>query len=110
MDWSRIVDGYCERAGTDPDFWGEPLNAVTNIAFILAVLWVLAQARREGRLDWSVVALAVIVLAVGIGSFLFHTFATLWAGAMDVIPVQIFILVYFAVVLIRAYQLQWFWS
>ena len=110
MDWSRIVDGYCERVGTDPNFWGEPLNAVTNIAFILAALWALALARREGRLDWSVVALAVIVLAVGIGSFLFHTFATPWAGAMDVIPIQIFILVYFAVVLIRAYQLQWFWS
>ena len=110
MDWSRIVDGYCERAGTDPNLWGEPLNAVTNIAFILAALWALALARREGRLDWSIVALAVIVLAVGIGSFLFHTFATLWAGAMDVIPIQIFILVFFAVVLLRAYQLRWYWS
>ena len=106
MDWSRIVDGYCERVGTDPNLWGEPLNAVTNIAFILAALWALTLARREGRLDWSIVALAVIVLAVGIGSFLFHTFATLWAGAMDVIPIQIFILVFFAVVLLRAFQLR----
>ena len=47
MAWSRIVDGYCERAGTDPNFWGEPLNAVTNIAFILAALWAKAHKNRK---------------------------------------------------------------
>ena len=39
-----------------------------------------------------------------------RTFATPWAAALDVIPIQIFILLYFAVVLIRAYEIRWYWS
>ena len=72
VDLGRILDNYCERVGTDANFWGEPLNAVSNLAFVLAALWVLVLARREGKLDWSVGALTATLFAVGIGSFLFH--------------------------------------
>ncbi len=34
MDWSRAVNSYCER--TDPGFWSEPVNALTNAAFLVA--------------------------------------------------------------------------
>ena len=34
MDWTASIDGYCERL--DPSFWAEPLNAWTNLAFLLA--------------------------------------------------------------------------
>ncbi len=36
MDWFEQIDGYCER--TDFTYWSEPLNAVTNVAFIIAAL------------------------------------------------------------------------
>lgn len=90
MDWSAQVDGYCERL--DPSFWSEPVNAVTNLAFILAA--VLAGRKLPGSgliMGWVLVA---ILFAIGVGSFLFHTFATRWAGAMDTGPILIFILTY----------------
>ncbi len=82
------IDGYCER--TDFTFWAEPINAVTNAAFILAALWM--WRRTEGVL-WGRV-LCVILFAIGVGSFLFHTYATVWAAMADTIPIGIFILVY----------------
>ena len=100
MDWNRIIDGYCERVGTDPNFWGEPVNAITNAAFLAAALWALHEARSRERLDWSTGLLCVNVFAIGVGSFLFHTFATRWAVMMDVVPIQTMILLYFAAVLI----------
>ena len=32
--WFEPVDLYCER--TDPGYWSEPLNALSNASFILA--------------------------------------------------------------------------
>ena len=36
--WSDPIDLYCERLG--PSFWAERVNALTNIAFILALILV----------------------------------------------------------------------
>ena len=38
MEWFEAVDGYCERV--DAAFWSEPINAVTNAAFLIAAIWV----------------------------------------------------------------------
>jgi hypothetical protein len=45
---------------------------------------------------WLLVAL---VAAIGVGSFLFHTFATRWARLVDVVPIGVFMLAYLAVAL-----------
>ena len=92
MDWFEQVDGYCER--TDFSYWSEPINAATNLVFIIAalVLW-----RRSTGVPMARV-LSVILFATGIGSFLFHTHATLWASVADVVPIGIFILTYLFVV------------
>lgn len=92
MDWTQKVDIYCER--TDFAFWSEPLNAVTNLSFILAALFCWNLAVRRDRMEGLTVALLVILTSIGIGSFLFHTVAARWAGAADTIPILIFILVY----------------
>jgi hypothetical protein len=88
MDWTRAVDGYCERI--DASFWSEPINAVTNLAFIVAalVMW-----RKRGDVPRARL-LCAILCAIGIGSFLFHTFAQPWAGLADVAPILGFILAY----------------
>ncbi|MEJ6401314.1 ceramidase domain-containing protein [Yoonia sp. 2307UL14-13] len=88
MDWFAQIDGYCER--TDFTYWSEPLNAITNAAFIIAalIMW-----RRTAGLPTARV-LCAILFSIGVGSYLFHTHATQWAALADVAPIGIFILTY----------------
>ena len=89
----RSIDAYCERI--DASFWSEPLNAVTNLAFIVAAVAALVLWRRRGGGDPATMALIVVVFAVGAGSFAFHTVATVGASLADIIPIAIFIYGYF---------------
>lgn len=88
-DWTRAIDNYCERTG--PELWSEPVNAVTNLAFVVAavVMW----RRTEGRLPLANV-LIVLLAAIGVGSGLFHTVATPWAAMADVTPIGLFVVTY----------------
>ncbi len=90
MELSQTLDIYCERMSAA--FWAEPVNALTNLAFILAAL-VMAIRLRGANLPLAN-ALTVILFCIGVGSFLFHTFATGWAALVDVIPIVLFILTY----------------
>ncbi len=90
MGDSGKIDIYCERI--DPSFWAEPVNAISNLAFIIAAL--VAWRASAGRRDALTLSLILILFAIGIGSFLWHTVAERWAGAADTIPIMIFILVY----------------
>ena len=92
--WAK-VDCYCERAG-DPGFWAEPLNAVTNAAFLIAAVAAGIYLGRKGmtRGRGFVIGLILLVAAIGVGSFLFHTLATRWAAAADVLPIALFVLAY----------------
>jgi peptidoglycan/LPS O-acetylase OafA/YrhL len=90
MDWTRAIDAYCER--TDPSYWSEPINAVTNAAFLVAafVMW-----RRTRGLQMPLATTLVIILAaIGVGSYLFHTHGQVWAALADTAPILLFILVY----------------
>ncbi|MDX2263819.1 MAG: ceramidase domain-containing protein [Hyphomicrobiales bacterium] len=90
------IFNYCERA-SDPSFWAEPLNAITNLGFIVAFVFSLRAARsRPGVHGVWMYFLILTVFAIGVGSFLFHTFATPWAAAADVLPITVFMLAYFA--------------
>lgn len=92
MSWTAPVDIYCER--TDASFWSEPINAVSNLAFILAGLWASAEAHKRGVTRASVWFLIILAFCIGVGSFLFHTFATRWAAMADTLPILVFILSY----------------
>ncbi|MCT8973246.1 ceramidase domain-containing protein [Microbaculum marinisediminis] len=91
--WTTPIDIYCER--TDPAYWSEPVNAITNAAFLLAALAAYLRWKRAPGRDGPALALILILTAIGIGSFLFHTFADRWSVLADVIPITIFIYVYF---------------
>jgi hypothetical protein len=105
MDWTQQVDNYCERM--DFTFWGEPLNAITNAAFLIAAFIAWRVAKREGRLDPGIWALIAVLTAIGIGSFLFHTFATRWAAMADVLPILFYILIYIYLATTRFLALPW---
>ncbi|HEU0223098.1 MAG TPA: ceramidase domain-containing protein [Paracoccaceae bacterium] len=87
----EAVDAYCERLG--PGFWAEPVNALTNLAFLVAAVLAAGPARRAG--DAGALLLTAILATIGLGSFLFHTLAVRWAALADVLPILAFILVYF---------------
>ena len=88
MDWLAAVDGYCERA--DASYWAEPVNAVTNAAFVIAaiIMW-----RNSAQVTLAR-AMCVVLAVIGIGSFLFHTHANRLTAMMDVTPILAFILLY----------------
>lgn len=101
--WCAPIDLYCERAGVG--FWAEPINAVSNGAFLVAALGALALWRRAGGRDGFALALIAIVAATGIGSFLFHTYANRWSLLADVIPITLFIYGFFFLAMRRFLRL-----
>lgn len=107
MDWSKVYS-YCER-GSDPSFWAEPLNAISNGAFVIAGLiaaWQLARSSRKDHalFEWLLV---LIVICIGIGSFMFHTYATVWAIPFDTVPISLFMLGYLGYALRRFAGAPW---
>ncbi|SEN37737.1 hypothetical protein SAMN05216227_101289 [Pseudorhodobacter antarcticus] len=64
MDWFAPVDIYCERVGAG--FWAEPVNALSNLAFVAAAVWagVVARGRQMPVVVWMLIGLAA---AIGVG-------------------------------------------
>jgi len=90
---------YCERL--DGSFWGEPANAISNAAFLIAAAAAFRLWWRTGGRDLAALALIAVVVAVGFGSFAFHTLATPAAMLADVIPIAVFIYGYLLLALRR---------
>ena len=95
-----MIDLYCERSG--PGLWAEPVNTLTNLVFLAAAYatrrlvqnqpsefsgWGLVYSRKH---MFSVALLVVLMITIGIGSALFHTFATTWARILDIVPILLF--------------------
>ncbi|MGR3713444.1 MAG: ceramidase domain-containing protein [Shimia sp.] len=110
MDWMRAIDGYCERVG--PEYWSEPVNAITNAAFVIAaiVMWLRVQ-RSEARAELGLARLLCGVLAlIGLGSYLFHTHATLWSAVADTTPIALYVLLYIYVANRAYWGMPWYWA
>ncbi|MGE0629113.1 MAG: ceramidase domain-containing protein [Hyphomicrobiaceae bacterium] len=108
MDWNAKIFSYCER-GLDPGFWAEPLNAISNAAFLIAaaaalVLWAKVGTERRATTE---LLLVLLVAVIGIGSFLFHTYATRWAVLADVLPITVFMIIYLGYALRRFAGAPW---
>ena len=86
---------YCERL--DAGFWAEPVNVISNIFFIVFAYLAyryLRQSKLDAENQFSPILLILTLLAIGIGSFLWHTYASRWAELADVIPITIFMHLY----------------
>ncbi|TVO54765.1 ceramidase domain-containing protein [Denitromonas halophila] len=97
MNWRAPLDVYCER--TDASLWAEPVNALTNLAFIIVAAWLLRRMDRRTPADLR--ALAYLIGAVGLGSGVFHTVAQTWAAVLDVVFIAIFVVVFLQRTLVR---------
>ena len=104
MNWSESLQAYCER--TDADFWSEPINALSNIAFVFSAFFASRLLKRTKCADDAVLLLIIILIFIGIGSFVFHTFATRWAEMLDILPIASFVMFYFIFGLKRFFDMQ----
>lgn len=93
MNWQASVDLYCERFG--PELFAEPLNALSNLAFVAAGLWLMGALQRlfpaPRQVPPPLEVLAGLVIIIGICSAAFHVFATRWAQALDEGSIALFI-------------------
>ncbi len=88
MDWTQSLDEYCERLTAE--FWAEPLNALSNISFILAALAAWHWGSKRKLHTPSSYWLTLLLFAVGVGSFLYHTFADRWSRLADLLPIYLY--------------------
>ena len=103
-----MIDNYCERI--DPEFWSEPINALTNLVFFIAAWFVWKHGGRLGRLSCPIWGLIGLMVAIGIGSFLFHTYASNWARLLDVLPILLFQFVFMWVYMRRIIKLEFIYA
>jgi len=84
--WFNSVDIYCERL--DASFWAEPMNAISNLSFIVAgfFLWRLRSSRST--------LMTTLVILIGLASFSFHTFANRLTGLLDVLAIALYLLTF----------------
>ena len=82
-------DEYCERVGYS--LLAEPINAISNLSFIIAAWAAWRLAKRTGTLTTGVKVLIAFAGATAIGSMLWHTFANTLSLYLDVIPIVLFI-------------------
>jgi len=97
-----VVTTYCERS--TQAFWAEPLNALSNIAFVLvaiALVWRLWRDRYPPGGTWDIWLLSLLIGVIGTGSFLWHTVAAPWAEWLDVLPIVLYISLYLPSFLLR---------
>jgi len=99
MNCFAPVNLYCER--TDAAFWSEPLNAFSNISFVIASAILCVKWRAGMARDVPTLALIGVVALIGVGSFLFHTLATEGAELLDVVPIAVFVFGYVLLALRR---------
>lgn len=104
----NYLDGYCERAG-DAGAWGEPVNLMTNLFFMVAALAVakaLKQTPATGRRT-DIWLLAALMFTIGLGSGAWHLIPTQQTLLMDVVPIGLFINLFILSALRRLFGFSW---
>jgi hypothetical protein len=111
MSLRQHVFLYCER-GTNEALFAEPLNAASNASFLLAALvalLLLLRRPRELRSADHFLFIALVFL-IGIGSLSFHLLADRASMLADVIPINVFMLVYLGFALNRFLRVPPGWT
>ena len=81
------MDFYCER--TNEQIFNEPVNAISNIFFIIVSLS-LIKILRKNQSNKIYYIQPILIFFIGIGSFLFHLNPNVITLYSDVIPIFLF--------------------
>ena len=76
---------YCERS--NDLFFGEPLNSISNIFFLIAATFLLKKQSK-------VYIFSILIYFIGFSSFFWHTIPNLTTGLLDITSIIFFILYY----------------
>jgi hypothetical protein len=90
--WSliRLVQTpYCERLGPGP--FAEPLNALSNLAFVIVAVLAAGRMREFANLSLATRLLPWSLGVVAVGSALYHTYRGPGTYILDVVPLTAFI-------------------
>lgn len=102
------LDRYCERI--HPQWWTEPLNITSNLAFLIVAIMLWHQYSRNwprhSLTRWDLQLLILLVFVIGIGSTMWHISAEFWALLADQVPIILFINLYLISCLYRVFQLR----
>lgn len=105
-----MLNTYCERSG-DSGLIAEPINAITNIAFIIAAVLAARSLRKQRDCSFRRVGdlwlLIAALFSIGIGSTLWHVYATHSTLLADVLPITVFINIFLLSSLRRLLNLSW---
>jgi hypothetical protein len=93
------MDVYCERVAAG--LLAEPLNAITNLAFILAAWAVWRMGKKAGHISTEMNVMLWLAVSVGIGSGLWHTVANSLTLVLDIVPI-FFLIMWFVWVYSRS--------
>jgi hypothetical protein len=104
IDLGAPVDLYCERL--TPGLFAEPLNALSNLAFLGASAWLLLRPE-AGQAPWYGRLLSALIFLIGLCSLSFHLFATAGTEILDVVSIGLFI--YFFVACFFRHFFGWPW-
>ncbi|TCP12471.1 ceramidase [Crenobacter luteus] len=88
------VDLYCERLAAG--LWAEPVNTLSDLAFLAAAVWLWRRADAAGAWRARGRVLAGLAALIGAGSFVFHLTGAGWAEWLDVLPILLFQLTFIA--------------
>ena len=80
---------YCERIGSGP--FGEPLNALSNLAFVIAAVYAARRVRTLPDPGYGIRLLPWLLFLVASGSMLYHTYRSPLTYLLDVLPLAAFL-------------------
>lgn len=104
MKESIFLDQYCERLSEVFGLSQEPLNTISNVAFVICAAWLLYRYYRDAYFSWKTIDILLLILligSIGIGSALWHFYATSSYLLADIIPITLFLNLYLITFLIR---------
>ena len=101
----HTIGFYCGRYGSG--FFDEPQNSFSNVAFLIGALFAYRAWRTTGSNDRFQLVLVLMLGAVGIGSFTFHSYPTPTTLYVDLVPIQVYILAVLAYTLTRLLRCTW---
>lgn len=100
MTGLAYIDLYCER--TAPGLWNEPINALSNVVFLLVAGLALPVALRRPQPSLAELLLIALAAAIGVGSFLFHILANSASELADVVPIWSFVALFVLTTIYRS--------